>query len=137
MSVAFSDVQDLYSDAQVLTSTGNTDSTNVIDQLAAGDTYVPNFVRISVNAAFTSGGAATLGVSLLTDDDPAFGTATTFPLVSTAALSALTTGAVLYQGRLPLGMKRYRKLVYAVGVAAMTAGKVDAVEVMDIATNRM
>ena len=131
------DVQTIYSDAQAVTNVGNTYSTNTIDQLAAGDTYVPQFLRVRVNTAFTSGGAGTLAVNLVTDDDSGFGTATTIPLVGATALAALTAGKVLFQGRLPIGIKRYRKLQYVVGTAAMTAGKIDAEEVIDIPTNRM
>lgn len=131
------DVQTIYSDAQAITSVGNTDSTNTIDQLAAGDTYVQQFLRVRVNTAFTSGGSATLAVNLVTDDDPAFGSATTIPLVTATPVGSLTAKKVLFQGRLPIGIKRYRKLVYVVGTAAMTAGKIDAEEVIDIPTNRM
>lgn len=136
--VAFSDIQNLYSEAQAITSTGNTDSTNTIDQLAAGDAYVANFLVVRVDTTFTSGGAGTLAVNLVTSDAADFGSGVkTFPIVAATALAGLTTGTNLHRGRLPLGLLRYRKLVYVVGTAAMTAGKVDAVEVTDVATNRM
>lgn len=131
------DVQTIYSDAQAVTDVGTTDSTNTIDQLAAGDTYVPQFLRVRVNTAFTSGGSGTLAVNLVTDDASNFGSATTIPLVAATAVASLIANKVLFQGRLPIGIKRYRKLQYVVGTAAMTAGKIDAEEVIDIPTNRM
>ena len=133
------DVLNTYSDAQAITDTGAANSTNVIDQLAAGDAIANTpYLRVKVNTAFTSDGAGTLAVSLLTSDAEDFGSGvTTVPLVDTTAKTALTAGAVLYQGRLPFGMKRYSKLVYTVGTAAMTAGKVDAFLTEMVATNKM
>jgi len=130
------DSQLIYSDAQAITSVGNTDSTNIIDQLSAGDAYESMFITIQVETAFTSAGAGTLAVNLLIDSDVAFGTATTVPLVAATALANLTDGKVLFKGRVPFGMKRYRKLQYVVGTAAMTGGKIDAMEVTDVQTNR-
>jgi hypothetical protein len=132
------DLQNTYSDAQALTSTGNTDSTNIINQLAAGDTFDAPFIRLKVNTTFTSGGSGTLAANLITDSDPAFGVApVTYPLFSTTALTSLTAGKVLYQGRLPIGMKQYHKVQWVVGTAAMTAGKVDAFLTDAVPTNKM
>lgn len=125
-----------YSTAQAITATGNTDSTNTIDQLAAGDAYNPAELRISVNTTFTSGDAATLAVNLVTDDAAGFGTATTIPLVAATAVATLTAGTVLYSGRYPRGLKRYHKLQYVVGVAVMTAGKIDAHPITETPTNK-
>jgi hypothetical protein len=131
------DLLNTYSDAQALTSTGNTDSTNTIDQLADGDTFEAPFIRVKVNTTFTSGGSATLAVNLITDDDVAFGSPKTFPLVAATAVASLTAGTVLYQGRLPIGMQHYHKLQYVIGTAAMTAGKVDAFLTEAVPTNKM
>ncbi len=134
------DVQNLYSDAQSFASvsTGNTDSTNVINQLAAGDAYVdPAFLRIQVGTAFTSGGSATIAINLLTADNSSFTNATTFPIVPETAYTAFTAGKVLYQGRMPLGMKQYHKLVYVIGTAGTTAGTVTAGLRAEVPTNRM
>ena len=131
------DVLNTYSDAQAITTLGNTDSTNVIDQLAAGDTFEAPFIRLKVNTAFATSAGGTLAINLLTDDAAGFGTATTFPLVPATAVSGLTLNRVLYQGRMPIGMKQYHKLQYVVGTGAMTAGKVDAFLTDVVATNRM
>jgi len=131
------DVLNTYSDAQALVTASSIDSTGVIDQLAAGDAYEPAILKVKVNTAFTTSAGGTLAVNLLTDDAVGFGTATTFPLVPTTAVAALTLNKVLYQGRLPIGMKRYHKLVYVVGTGDMTAGKVDAFLTDVVATNRM
>lgn len=132
------DLQNTYSDAQAITSTGDTNSTNIIDQLYAGDSFEAPFLKVKVNTLFTSGGAGTLAANLVTSDvaDLSSGT-TTFPLFSTTALASLTAGKTLYQGRLPIGMKRYHKVIYTVGTAAMTAGKVDAFLTDAVPTNRM
>ena len=131
------DLLNTYSDAQAITALGNTDSTNVIDQVAAGDTFEAPFLRVKVNTAFTTSASGTLAVNLLTDDTVGFGTATTFALVPATAVTGLTLNKVLYQGRLPIGMKQYHKLQFVVGTGVMTAGKVDAFLTDVVATNRM
>lgn len=132
------DLLNTYSDAQDLAKAAGTyDSTNSIDQVVAGDTFEPLFVRVKVNTAFASAGSATLSVNLVTDDNADYSAATTFPLVTAAPVANLTAGKVLYQGRIPLGMKQYHKLTYVIGTASMTAGKVDAFLTDVVPTNKM
>lgn len=130
------DVQNLYSDNQSLAeSAGTYDSSNVIDKVAAGDIYSdPPFVVVKIGTA-CAGTGASLAVNLLTDSDPAFGRATTIPLVSTTGAANLTAGAELAKVRLPLGMKEYSKLQYVISGAALTAGTVTAAIVPQVDTN--
>lgn len=132
------DAQATYSYKQAITALGNTDSTNTIDQIATGDAYNPVFIVAQVSTAFASGGAGTLAVNLITADDAAFTVnVTTTQIVGAQALAALSKGAVLFKGQLPQGERRYRKLQYVVGTAAMTAGNITAFETLDVQTNRM
>jgi len=128
-----------YSKAQALSamSVGNNNSTNDINQLAAGDAYDQPWLQLVIETLATSGGGATLAVNLITDSAPGYATApVTYPLVAAVALASLTAGAVLYRGMLPQGMKQYRKLQYVVGTAVFTGGTVTAAEYMDVQTNR-
>jgi len=126
-----------YSLTQAVTAVGSTDSTNAIDQLAPGDAYTGLFLDMQVVQAFTSGGSATLTVNLITDSSSAFATApATYTLATAIPVASLTAGTVLFKGQLPQGMKRYRKLVYVIGTAVMTAGTITSFETPDIQTNR-
>lgn len=131
----------VFSSAQALAvAAGTTYSTNSVDQdpttaVAAPvnlDAYVAPFLFVRVATAFTSGGAATLQVTLETDNDPAFGTATIVMSSPVYALAALTAKAVLVKNRLPSGLKRYLRVGYVVGTATTTAGACDAMIVHDI-----
>jgi len=132
------DVDNLYSDAQsMIVSTGTTNSTNTINQQADGDCYEdPPFIRIQVGTAFIGSGA-TIAINLVTDDDSAFGSSTTIPLVAATSVSSYSEGAVIYNGRLPLGLQQYHKLQYVVATAALTAGTITAGLVDEVDTNRM
>ena len=116
------------SDAQAETTQAAHDSTStsdcgVADANMGGGT--PIYVVISVNTAFTSGGAATLAVKLQeSDDDQSF---TDLIASKTSTLTqAAVAGAKLMQIALPPVHKRYIKAVYTIGVAAMTDGAIDA-----------
>lgn len=135
------DTELVFSSAQALAvGTGTTYSTNSIDQdpstpLSAPvnlDAYVAPFLFVRVATTFTSGGAGTLQVTLETDNDPAFGTTTIVMSSAVYALAALTAKAVLVKNRLPSALKRYLRVGYVVGTAAMTAGACDAMIVNDI-----
>jgi len=69
---------------------------------------------------------ATVAFSLQTDNDSAFGSATT--LISTAALAyaGLDEGVKVLQTKIPMGVERYLRVVYTVGTAALTGGKFSA-----------
>lgn len=120
----------MFSDAQakatgVFDSTAAFDSTNVVDLGAAGDARGQElYLVIGVDTAVQSAGSATVDFSLQTSaDNSSYST-----LFSTGdiAKAALVAGANVAKVKLPLGVKRYLKVVYTVGTAALTAGKFDA-----------
>lgn len=114
------------SNEQAITSTGNTNSTNTLDFGAAGDEIAKSLnllIQVTQNADFASAGAATLSVNVQTSSDNSnWSTLISLPA---AGLTALKKGARPWGFvKVPYGVKRYLKLVYVVGTAAMTAGKV-------------
>ena len=129
------DKQTTLSDGQAITTTA--DSTNVLDLAVANvNTGEPVELLCQVEEAFTASGSATLTVSLLTDDNEAFSSATT--LVTTAAIgkAALVQGYNIPISFLPSNVERYVKLVYTVATGPMTAGKINAGIVLARQTNR-
>lgn len=117
-----------FSEAQAITSTGNANSTNTLDFLKGGDEVAKSLnllVQVTQDADFASEGAATLAVAIATSDDGS--NWTTLLSLPAMGLTALKKGARPWGFvKVPYGVKRYLKLVYTVGTAAMTAGKVFA-----------
>ena len=131
------DKQNQLSDAQAVTSTGSTASTNVIDlgvaRDIAGGVVDARKLLIQVNTTFTSGGSATLQVQVQTSaDNSSWST-----LAESAAIpvASLVQGYRFFENGVPGPTSRYLRLNYVVGTAAMTAGKLDAALVpsLDIA----
>lgn len=120
----------------LIAGTGDTVSTNVLDFNPTGIPTTPQnvdvgvgeemYLNVRIGTAVTSGGAGTLQLVLQTDDNVSFTTPKEFPLTSALALSALTANTLIYQGRLPIGMERFARVVYRIGTAALTAGTADA-----------
>lgn len=120
----------IFSDAQAVTATGDTASTNTYDcggtngQSDNGQTTERLWVNMTVNTAFTSGGSATLqGVLQDSADNATFADVVAGPVI---AVANLTAGTPLLQVQPPPGMRRYWRTVSRVGTAAMTAGAVDS-----------
>lgn len=114
--------------AQAVTSTGDTASSNVYDagSAAASDIGTANGLYLNVNCdtTATSGGAATLAPVLQhSDDNSTFVDALVGPSV---ALAGLVAGTSLWKTKLPLSLKRYTRVVFRVGTAALTAGAFSA-----------
>lgn len=107
----------------------DTYSTYYIPRAAKGEfnPHKPMFVECFVDTAFTSGGAATLTVSLMGDTDSAFGTEVVLAASDAIAVATLAAG---YTFRLPVPPNamnyNYFRLKYDVGVANMTAGAISA-----------
>lgn len=125
-----------FSNAQAVTSTGDTASTNLIDfgvKGDIGDGEEMNLV-ITVDEAVTSAGAATVDFKLTTDDNTAFSSETV--LFSTGAIgkATLVAGYQVAKVRLPRGVERALRVVYTVATAALTAGKFTAALVKDVNT---
>lgn len=130
------DNQTIYSNAQAVTATGDTASTNSYDH-GLGNSGVGMAVPggglwliVKTNAAVTSGGAATVQAVLQDSADN-----TTFADVMTlnapAALAALGANRTIAIARFPGVLRRYTRVVYRVGTAALTAGTFSAFPVMD------
>lgn len=130
------DQETMFSDNQsLIQSAGTYDSTNTIDSGADGDTYSdPMFLFIKMGTAGVGSGAS-LAVNLLTDDDVAFGSPKTIPILAATGVANLTKNVELVKMRLPLGMQRYKKLQYTISGAALTAGTVTAALVPEVPTN--
>lgn len=122
------DKQQMFSDEQAITSTAN--STNVVDLGAFGeatqDGGEPLTILAQVIEDFTAAGAGTLTVTLETDDNASFSSATT--LLSTAAIAkgTLVGGYQLPISFLAANAERYVRLVYTVATGPFTAGKITA-----------
>lgn len=87
---------------------------------------------VQMTQTATSGGAATLQVQIISDDDSAMGSPTVLASSAAIPLASLTAG---YQFRVALPeigiTERYLSVQYVIGVAALTAGKVTAGLVLD------
>lgn len=126
------DTQETFSEAQsIAAAAGDVVSTNVLDtgpgNSGAGEN-VNLFVKL--NAAVTSGGAATVAVVLQDSADNA--TFADVRVYSANALAALTANKLLVADRLPAVLRRYIRVVYRIGTATTTAGSASAYLVKDL-----
>jgi hypothetical protein len=121
----------------VASAAGDVVSTDVIDTGSATDIGMGEELEImvTIGTAVTSAGAATLQPVLQTADNVSFSTnLTEYPLRGALALAALTANTDIYVGRLPVGLRRYIRMVYRIGTATTTAGTVSAHIVLDAQT---
>ena len=115
--------------AQAVTSTGDNASSNVYDNGSAhtADNSMTGenlWINAVVDTTATSGGAATVQAVLQDSaDNSTFADVVAGPVT---ALAGLTAGATLLQVQPPVGMRRYFRIVWRVGTAALTAGKFTA-----------
>lgn len=127
------------SDAQAETTVAAHDSDNVIDMGAGydewgnakiadyGEATKAPWLHVRVNTTFTSGGSATLTAALQDSaDNSSFAAASPAVSSGSVAVADLSAGTSLIRMPLPPNLRRYVKLVYTIGTAAMTAGKLDA-----------
>lgn len=143
------DKQLLLSDGQDLSQTAGTYvSTNTIDLATAGTVpaafqAVGSFpadlgrsmrhleLVVQVDETFTSGGAATLQVQVITDNDAALGSPTVIQSSDTIALATLVAG-YRFRVAVPPGLaERYLGVQYVIGTATTTAGTCSAFLLMD------
>lgn len=115
----------VFSDAQEVTaSAGST----IVDLNAAGAVEAkPLYLHIKVNDGVTASGSATVAFALQTDDDEAFGSATTLWTSSAIGKATLVDGYQVV--RLPINgmaLERYLRVYYTVATGPLTGGKFDA-----------
>lgn len=110
----------------IAAAAGDVISTDIYDTGAAADVGIGQemWLQIQLNAAVTSGGAATVQFVLQTATDAAFTSPLEFPLTPARALAALTANSVQFQGRLPVGLRRFIRVVYRIAAATTTGGTV-------------
>lgn len=117
------------STAQAVTTVGDTASTNAYDNGSAHSSDISMtgenlWINAVVDTSVTSGGAATVQAVLQDSaDGTAFADVVAGPVL---ALADLKAGATLLQIQPPTGMRRYFRVAWRVGTAALTAGKFTA-----------
>lgn len=128
--MGYLDSQLVFAEGQAVVNVGDNGSTNVYDsggangQGDAGLTGENLWVNATCTTTATSGGGATVQAVLqdsadnVTYNDVVAGKA--------VAVANVTAGAVLLQVQPPPGMRRYWRIDWRVGTAALTAGKFDA-----------
>lgn len=128
------DSQEVFSAAQAVTTQTDNPSTNLLDTGAAQDEGVGEGVWLTVktNVTATSGGSATVQAVLQTAIDAAFTSPIDALIGPAVAVASVTAGTELLKARLPIGLKRYLRVVYRIGTAALTAGKFDAFLTKDV-----
>lgn len=119
----------IFSDAQTVTATGDTASTNVYNtggangQGDAGQTGENLWINAFVNTTATSGGSATVQAVLQDSaDNSTFADVVAGPAT---AVASVTAGVTLLQVQPPVGMRQYWRIVWRIGTAVLTAGKFD------------
>lgn len=123
------DSEIIFSEGETVTSTGDTASTNIYDSGGtslgdAGQTGENLWVQALCSLTATSGGSATVQAVLQDSaDGSSFADVAAGPVVAVASVLAGTT---LFALQPPPGMRRYWRIAWRVGTAALTAGKFDA-----------
>jgi len=121
----------IFSDSQAVTATA---SSETIDLSAYRDIGTGNPIEVycTVVEAATAAGAATVTITLETDDNSAFSSATTLYTTAAIGKATLVVGYEPLAGvKVPAGAERYLRLTYTVATGPLTAGKFTAGLVMD------
>jgi len=133
------DNETVFCEAQTVTATGDTASTNFYD---TGGTYNGNagltgenlWVQAFCSTTATSGGGATIQAVLQDSADNAtYADVLAGPVFAVAACVA---GTRLLAVQPPIFMRRYWRIVWRIGTAVLTAGKFDAFVSNTIQANR-
>ena len=119
---------------QRISANGDTASTSYVDAKAAGDAFNPGArIKVLCTSPFV-GTATTITCVLQTDSDSAFGTAVTLISSGAIAKASAVAKAVLMDAVIPVGVKRYLRMLYSADNTFETTGAVFATIVLD--TNR-
>lgn len=139
------DERNEFADATALSTSGTGRQLvgDVVDlKLTSGDIGSGEgaFLVIQVDTAFTSGGSATVAFELASDASASIATDGSASVhVATAAIpvATLVAGYQVARVKLPIGTyERYLGILANVGTAALTAGKINAFIVHDVAAWR-
>lgn len=138
-------MEEFSSGQSLVTGTGDLVSTNILDTNPTGIPTTPQnidvgpgeemWLNVRIGTAVV-GATSTNTIVLQTDDNSSFSSPKEFPLTSALTPAQQTANTFVYQGRLPIGLERYLRVVYRVGTAAITAGTVDAFLTKDTQYNR-
>ncbi len=113
--------------------TASAASTNYIDQGGAGDAYGQElYLVVQCQETATSAGSSTVTITVETDDNTSFSSATTVYRSEAIAKASVVDNAELVKIRLPKGLERYFRVYYTVAVANLSAGKFNAFLVCDV-----
>ncbi len=146
------DILTLMSDDQDLSQTAGTYYSDILN-LAGDPGYTtsvdaPNGIQHDLGKGYavellcqltetvTSGGAATMTVSLQTATDEVFTSPIDLVVSSTFALAALVAGTYLLPQHVPYGTEQYVRIKYVIGTATTTAGTATAGITMGHQSNR-
>lgn len=126
--MGYLDSELVLSAAQAETTVTDHASTNIYDcgSANASDNSLTHnlWVNVIVNTTCTSSGSATIQAVLQDSaDNSTYADVLAGPAVAVADAVA---GKVLLQTEPPTGMRRYWRIAYRIGTAALTAGKFDA-----------
>ena len=127
------DKQLLLANNQAPTSTGDTDTENVIDLVKRGGANDELIAIVLVTETVTSSDAATVQFTLKHSQNGS--SWTTIASTASIAKADLTAGTVMLAIRLPKELYRYIKGTFTIGKAALTAGKFYVALVKDVQTN--
>jgi hypothetical protein len=123
------DNQTKFSALQAVTASAA--STNYYDNQVAGDAYDNELYLVCrVGTAFAT--LTNLTISIQTDDNTSFSSATTLASSPAIVLASLTADTEVFKVRVPKGLERYFQVYYTVGGSNATAGTIDAFLVKDI-----
>jgi hypothetical protein len=118
------DKQLVLSDAAAITTDAYSD---VMDQVVAGRADPPLTLILRVVTAFdTAEEDGTLDITIETDDNESFTSATTVHTIAQLAEATLVAGYLIAHIALPHNLERYMRIKYNVGTHAFTAGAIDA-----------
>ena len=127
------DTQETFSDAQsVASAAGDVISTNVYDTGAATDVGIGAdiYLYAKMNAALVGAGAS---IAVVLQDSADNSTFADVQVVSKVVpVASATLNAELVRARLPIGLRRYLRLVYRISGATTTAGTVSSFLATDV-----
>jgi hypothetical protein len=121
--MGYRDISANFSTNQAITAIGDADSTNVLEFKNAGD--MPDmYLEIQTSEAVESTGDSTINFKLQTSSDGSTYTS----LFESGAIDKTSLGinTVPVKVKVPIGVKKYLKVVYTNAVAENTKGKFNA-----------